>query len=120
MITLTGFTASSLSDHAIDHALANLLFVVIIGQHSAQLQQSTWDYRNNVQDQWAKQRGENLSAKAPYVNSHDGSTWQLPTSATPGQVFYDNSSGNHFVMDAHGQYWMNNDQCWWQSMEYQR
>lgn len=89
-------------------------------QHSAQLQQSTWEHRNNVQDQWAKQRGENLSAQAPYVNPHDGSTWQLPTNAAPGQVFYDNASGNHFVMDAHGQYWMNNGQGWWQSMDYQR
>ena len=89
-------------------------------QHSAQLQQSTWEYRNNVQDQWAQQRGENLSGEAPYVNSQDGSTWQLPTNAAPGQVFYDNSSGNHFVMDVHGQYWMNNGQGWWQSMDYQR
>jgi len=90
-------------------------------QHSQQLQQSTYEYRNEVQDQWAKQRGENLSAQAPYLNSQDGSTWQLPTNAAPtGQVFVDNSSGNHFVMDVHGQYWINNGQGWWQSMEYQR
>ena len=89
-------------------------------QHSQQLQQSTWEYRNAVQHRWAKERGENLSAQAPYVNSHDGSTWQLPTNAAPGQVFCDNASGNHFVMDAHGQYWMNKGQGWWQSMDYQR
>ncbi|MBL8819209.1 MAG: hypothetical protein JNL58_24475 [Planctomyces sp.] len=89
-------------------------------QHSQQLQQSTWEHRNAVQDRWAKERGENLAAQAPYINPQDGSTWQLPTNATPGQVFYDNASGNHFVMDIHGQYWVNNGQGWWQSMNYQR
>ncbi len=43
-------------------------------QHSQQLQQSTWEYRNAVQDRWAKERGESLSAQAPYFNSHDGSS----------------------------------------------
>lgn len=85
-------------------------------QHSQQLQQATYDYRNAVQDNWAQQRGENLSGQSPYVNTHDGSTWQLPNTATPGEVFQDSSSGNYFVMDVHGQYWMSNGQGWWQEM----
>ena len=107
--------ASQAQIHAQDTANRNAYY-----QHSQQVRQETYDYRNAVQDRWAKERGENLSAQAPYVNSHDGSTWQLPTNATPGQVFQDPASGNQFVMDVHGQYWMHNGQGWWQSMEYRR
>jgi hypothetical protein len=99
--------------HAQDTSNRNAYF-----QHSQQVRQETNDYRNNVQDEWAKQRGENLSAQAPFVNPQDGSTWQLPTNATPGQVFHDHASGNNFAMDVHGQYWMNNGQGWWQPMDY--
>ena len=85
-------------------------------QHSQQLQQQTTDYRNAVQDRIAEQRGETLSGQSPYQNSCDGSTWQLPNTASPGDVFRDPASGNVFVMDVHGQYWMNNGQGWWQAM----
>jgi hypothetical protein len=89
-------------------------------QHSQQLQESTTNYRQTVQDSWTNQRGENLSGQSPYVNSSDGSTWQLPNTAAPEQVYHDPSSGNYFAMDAHGQYWMSNGQGWWQSMNPRR
>ncbi len=101
--------------HAQDMANRNAYF-----HHSQQVRQETYDYRNEVQDQWAKQRGETLSAQAPFVNSQDGSTWHLPTNASPGEVFHDTASGNQFVMDVHGQYLMSNGQGWWQSMDYKR
>ncbi|WP_010587040.1 hypothetical protein [Schlesneria paludicola] len=89
-------------------------------QYSAQLQRDTNDYRNAVQDKWARQRGENLSAQATYVSGSDGSSYQLPTNATPGQIFQDRASGNYFGMDIHGQYWMSNGQGWWQPLTYRQ
>lgn len=84
---------------------------------SRALKQETYDWRNNVQDKWARQRGENLSAQSTYVNGTNGSAWTLPNNASPGQMFQDRSSGNYFYMDLHGQYWMNDGQGW-QSMHY--
>ena len=85
-------------------------------QHSSQLQQQTVDHRNAIHDKWADQRGENLSGQSHYVNSADGTAWQLPNTASPGQTYRDPASGNYFEMDPHGQYWMNTGDGWWQSM----
>lgn len=89
-------------------------------QHSAQLQQATHDYQTAVHDKWAQQRGENLSGQSPYVNSGNGTVWNLPNTAAPGSVYHDPASGNYFRMDEHGQYWMSNGQGWWQSMNQMR
>lgn len=86
---------------------------------SRALRQETYDWRNNVQDKWARQRGENLTAQSTYVNGSTGSSWQLPNNASPGQMFQDSSTGTVFWMDGQGKYWMNNGQGW-QSMQYQR
>jgi len=86
---------------------------------SRALRQETYDWRNNVQDRWARQRGENLTAQSTYVNGSTGSSWQLPNNASPGQMFQDRSTGTAFWMDGHGQYWMNNGQGW-QAMQYQQ
>lgn len=88
-------------------------------EHSARVQRETTDYRNAIHDKWARQRGENLSAKATYVSGSDGSSYQLPTNANPGQIFQDRS-GNYFGMDVHGQYWVNNGQGWWQPLTYRQ
>ena len=85
-------------------------------QHSSQLQQQTVDHRNAIHDKWAEQRSENLSGQSHYVNSADGTAWQLPNMASPGQTYRDPASGNSFEMDPHGQYWMNTGDGWWQSM----
>ena len=85
---------------------------------SRALRQETYDWRNNVQDKWARQRGENLTAQSTYVNGSTGSSWQLPNNASPGQMFQDRSTGTVFWMDGQNQYWMNNGQGW-QSMQYQ-
>lgn len=85
--------------------------------HSRRVRQETYDYRNQVQDQWARQRGEGLSAQAPFVNSATGQQYTLPTNIWPGQTAYVN--GNYFYMDIHGQYWMNNGNGW-QSMYYRQ
>lgn len=87
--------------------------------YSAKLRQDTYNYRNEVQDKWARQRGENLSGQSNYT-SQDGSTYQLPNNASAGQIFQDKASGNYFGMDAHGQYWMNNGQGWWQPLTYRQ
>lgn len=87
--------------------------------HSRAMKQQTYDWRNNVQDQWARQRGENLTARSTYVDQSSGSSWQLPNNAYAGQVFLDQRSGTAFQMDAQGQYWMNNG--WgWQPLHLQR
>lgn len=86
---------------------------------SRALRQETYDWRNNVQDRWARQRGENLTAQSNYVNGTTGTSWQLPNNASPGQMFQDRSTGTVFWMDGQGQYWMNNGQGW-QAMQYQQ
>ena len=86
---------------------------------SRALRQETFDWRNNVQDRWARQRGENLTAQSSYINGSTGSSWQLPNNASPGQMFQDRSTGTVFWMDGQGQYWMNNGQGW-QAMQYQQ
>lgn len=86
---------------------------------SRALSQETYDWRNNVQDKWARQRGENLTAQSTYVNGSTGASWQLPNNAFPGQVFRDYRTGTAFMMGAQGQYWMNNGQGW-QAMQYQQ
>ena len=86
---------------------------------SRALRQETYDWRNNVQDRWARQRGENLTAQSNYVNGSTGSSWQLPNNASPGQMFQDRRTGTVFWMDGQGQYWMNNGQGW-QAMQYQQ
>jgi hypothetical protein len=86
---------------------------------SRALRQETYDWRNNVQDKWARQRGENLTAQSTYVNGSTGSSWQLPNNASPGQMFQDRSTGTVFWMDGQGRYWMNNGQGW-QGMQYQQ
>ena len=86
---------------------------------SRAMQQATYDWRNHVQDKWARQRGENLTAQSTYVNGSTGSSWQLPNNASPGQVFQDGRTGTAFWMDGQGQYWMNNGQGW-QAMQYQQ
>lgn len=88
-------------------------------EYSRRLKQQTYDERNATQDKWARQRGENLTAQSTYVNGSDGSSWQLPNNASPGQMFQDGRTGTFFTMDAHGQYWMNNGQGW-QAMTYQQ
>ena len=86
---------------------------------SRALRQETYDWRNNVQDRWARQRGENLTARSTYVNSSTGSSWQLPNNASPGQMFQDRSTGTAFWMDGQGRYWISNGQGW-QAMQYQQ
>ena len=86
---------------------------------SRALRQETYDWRNNIQDKWARQRGENLTAQSTYVNGSTGSSWQLPNNASPGQMFQDGRTGTAFWMDGQGQYWMNNGQGW-QAMQYQQ
>lgn len=88
-------------------------------EHSRRVKQQTYDDRNGTQDKWAHQRGENLTAQSTYVNGTDGSSWQLPNNASPGQMFYDNRTGTYFTMNGQGQYFMNNGQGW-QSMHYQQ
>ncbi len=83
------------------------------------LQRETTDYRNSVQDKWARQRGEAPAAHATFVNSATGTGWQLPTNLSPGQSVRDPGSGNVFAMDVLGQYWMNDGHGYWQSMNYQ-
>ena len=87
--------------------------------YSQRLRQQTYDERNAMQDKWARQRGENLTAQSTYVNGSDGSSWQLPNNASPGQMFQDGRTGTYFTMDGQGQYWMNNGHGW-QSMHYQQ
>ena len=101
--------------HAKDQASMNAYH-----RHSEQLRQETAAYRNAIHDKWARQRGENLSAQATFVNNADGTSWQLPTNVSPGQIVQDRSSGNYFCMDIHGQYWMSNGQGWWQPVNYQQ
>ena len=79
---------------------------------SRRTQQATYDYRNQIQDKWARQRGENLTARSTYVNETQGTSWQLPNNASPGQFVQDQATGTVFYMDVHGQYWMNNGQGW--------
>ena len=80
--------------------------------HSRALSQLTYDWRNNIQDRWARQRGENLTARSTYIDQSSGSLWQLPNNAYAGQVFVDQRSGTAFQMDGQGQYWMNNGSGW--------
>ena len=87
-------------------------------QYSENLQRETTAYRNAVQDKWANQRGETLSAEATFVNSANGTAWQLPTNLSLGQTVRDPGSGNDFAMDIHGQYWMTDGHGNWQSMNY--
>ena len=98
--------------HARDQANYNAY-----AEWSRRLWQDTNDYRSATQDKWAEQRGEILNGQSTYVNDSNGSAWQLPNTASPGQMFQDRSTGNYFYMDPHGQYWMNNGQGW-QSMQY--
>ena len=86
---------------------------------SRRTKQQTYDYRNQVQDSWARQRGENLTARSTYVNDHQGSSWQLPNNLSAGQYVQDQSSGSVFYMDFNGNYWMNNGQGW-QGLRYQK
>lgn len=85
-------------------------------QYTNTLWQQTSDYRAELHDKWARQRGENLSATSPFVNSYDGSTWQLPNTMWTNQTMYDASSGNTFHNDFNGQMWMNNGNGWWNQM----
>jgi hypothetical protein len=87
--------------------------------HSRLVRQETYDYRNSVQDRWAHQRGEGLSAQAPFVNSATGQQYTLPTNLWPGQTYHDRVHGNVFYLDPNGQYWMNSGNGW-QSMYYQQ
>lgn len=86
---------------------------------SRAMQQATYDWRNSVQDKWARQRGENLTAQSTYVNGSTGASWQLPNNASPGQVFQDDRTGTVFMMGGQGHYWMNNGQGW-QAMQYRQ
>lgn len=88
-------------------------------EYSRRMKQQTYDERNATQDKWARQRGENLTAQSTYVNESDGSSWQLPNNASPGQMFQDGRTGTFFTMDGQGQYWMNNGHGW-QPMNYRQ
>ncbi len=85
---------------------------------SRRMQQATYDYRNQVQDSWAAQRGDNLTARSTYVNDRQGTSWQLPN-ASPERFVQDQTTGTMFYMDAQGQYWMNDGQGW-QGMRYRK
>lgn len=87
--------------------------------HSRALKQETYDWKNNVQDRWARQRGENLTGMSYYTNPATGAKWQLPNNATPGQYYHDQRSGSVFCMDQQGNYWMNSG-TGWQPMHYNR
>lgn len=79
---------------------------------------ATNDYRGQVQDRWARQRGEVLNGQSTYTNDAQGSSWRLPNTTYPGQYVQDKSTGTVFYMDGQGQYWMNNGQGW-QALRYQ-
>ncbi len=84
---------------------------------SRRLKNETYAHRDAVQQRQARQRGEGLSAQAQFVNTVDGSSYQLPMNLQRDHSFRDHN-GTVFYLDIHGRYHMNNGNGW-QAMNYQ-